>query len=73
VVVRGSGIETEENVGRVADRFATALERDLSEAHGADAAYSFNRRPNTFEIRIDFEIRPGSGDGAGDGDGEDEG
>lgn len=65
VIVQGSGVETGEDVSRVANRFAAALKKDLSDNFGARATNSFNRRQATFEIEIDFTP---AADAAGEGE-----
>ncbi len=63
VVVRGSGIETDEDVSRVANRFAGVLKTTLAEGYGARTTSTYNRRQSTFEIEIDFYPEPVAGEG----------
>ncbi len=69
VVVEGAGIETDEDVSRVANRFAAALKKDVEEQYGARATSSFNRRESSFEIVIDFYAEPAD-DESSEGDDE---
>jgi len=54
VVIEGAGIETDDDVSRVANRFAAELKRHVADEYGARAQSSFNQRRATFEIVLDF-------------------
>jgi type IV pilus assembly protein PilM len=68
VVIEGAGVEIDEDVGTVCDRFAAALKKDLLERYGARAVHSLNRRANTFVIQVDFVPESEATEGEGEGE-----